>query len=99
MIKLLWEKAAQTDREHIYHYFFKHAGILLADKIDNRFQELTELLQATPYSGVKVKNKENYRKLIIPNFPFFILYQINKKDNHIRILRILHTATRLASNY
>lgn len=98
MIKLLWEKAAQTDREHIYHYFLNMQEYYSQIKLTIDFNKLQNY-HKHPYSGVKVKNKESYRKLIIPNFPFFILYQVNKKDNHIRILRILRIATRLASNY
>lgn len=50
MITLSWEETAQKDRENIYRYFFEQAGILLADKVDTRFQEMAELLRETPYT-------------------------------------------------
>lgn len=98
MITLSWEETAQTDREQIYRYFFEQAGLLLADKVDARFQEMAELLQSTPYSGVKVRNTaDDYRKLIIPHFPFILLYQYDKENENIRIFRVLHTARQITS--
>lgn len=99
MIKLQWEEAAQTDREQIYLYFYEQAGLLLADKVDARFQEMAELLKTAPLSGVKIKNNvdESYRKLIVPHFPFIMLYQYVKKYSNIRILRVLHTSRKITA--
>ena len=99
MSKLLWEEAAQTDREHIYSYFYEQAGLLLADKVDEKFQEMAKLLQTAPHSGVKIKNNvdESYRKLIVPHFPFVMVYQYVKKYSNIRILRVLHTSRKITS--
>lgn len=99
MITLSWEETAQTDREQIYRYFFEQAGLLLADKVDTRFQEMADLLQNTPYSGIKLRNNadELYRKLIVPHFPFILLYHYDKKNKNIRILRLLHTARQITS--
>lgn len=101
MITLSWEETAQKDREYIYRYFFEQAGILLADKVDTRFQEMAALLQETPYAGIKLKNNKDelYRKLIVPHFPFTLLYHYEKKRKNIRILRLLHTARQLTSLY
>ncbi|ECA1939672.1 type II toxin-antitoxin system RelE/ParE family toxin [Salmonella enterica subsp. enterica serovar Enteritidis] len=101
VITLSWEETAQKDRENIYRYFFEQAGILLADKVDARFQEMAELLQETPYAGIKLKNNKDelYRKLIVPHFPFTLLYHYEKKIKNIRILRLLHTARQITSLY
>ncbi|WP_274725157.1 type II toxin-antitoxin system RelE/ParE family toxin [Xenorhabdus bovienii] len=99
VIRLLWEETAQADREQIYRYFYEQAGLLLADKVDARFQEMAELLKTAPYSGVKIRNNidESYRKLIVPHFPFILLYQYIKENSNIRILRVLHTSRQITS--
>ncbi|CAI1953977.1 MULTISPECIES: type II toxin-antitoxin system RelE/ParE family toxin [Serratia] len=97
MNKILWDAPAQTDREQIYIYFFERAGLLLADRIDAKFEELAALLLTNPIIGVKARNHadERYRKLIVPHFPFILLYRYD--DNEIHILRVLHTSRRVTS--
>ncbi|PHM64562.1 hypothetical protein Xsto_02836 [Xenorhabdus stockiae] len=98
MITILWEESAQTDREQIYLYFFEQAGLLLADEVDAKFVEMAELLKVTPYAGIKARNSqdERYRKLVIPHFPFIMLYRYDEDRETIKVLRILHTARRIA---
>lgn len=75
MNKILWDTPAQTDREKIYIYFFEQAGLLLADRIDARFEELAALLLTNPVVGVKARNNadDRYRKLIVPHFLYFAI--------------------------
>jgi len=95
--KILWDAPAQTDREQIYIYLFEHAGLLLADRVDARFEELAVLLLTNPVAGVKARDSadDRYRKLIVPHFPFILLYRYD--DNEIHILRVLHTSKRVTS--
>ncbi len=97
MNKILWDAPAQTDREQIYIYFFEHAGLLLADRVDAKFEELAVLLLTNPVAGVKARDSadDRYRKLIVPHFPFILLYRYD--DNEIHILRVLHTSRRVTS--
>ncbi|WP_434526221.1 type II toxin-antitoxin system RelE/ParE family toxin [Photorhabdus asymbiotica] len=99
MIRISWEETAQTDREQIYLYFFEQAGLLLADKIDTKFSEMAELLKVTPYAGIGIKAcdspDERYRKLVVPHFPFIMLYRYDEDIESIKILRILHTSKRI----
>ncbi|EYU14643.1 type II toxin-antitoxin system RelE/ParE family toxin [Photorhabdus aegyptia] len=89
----------KTDREKIYLYFFEQAGLLLADKIDTKFSEMAELLKVTPYAGIGIKARnspdERYRKLVVPHFPFIMLYRYDEDIENIKILRILHTSRRI----
>ncbi|MBE8597218.1 type II toxin-antitoxin system RelE/ParE family toxin [Xenorhabdus sp. BG5] len=98
MITISWEETAQNYREQIYLYFFEQAGLLLADEIDAKFVEMTGLLKVTPYAGMKARNNpdERYRKLVVPHFPFIMLYRYDEDRENIKILRILHTARRIA---
>nr|WP_233074330.1 type II toxin-antitoxin system RelE/ParE family toxin [Serratia ureilytica] len=93
----MWDAPAQIDREQIYIYFFEQAGLLLADRVDDRFEELAALLLTNPVAGVKARSSANgrYRKLIVPHFPFILLYRYD--NNEIHILRVLHTSRRVTS--
>ncbi|WP_051875942.1 type II toxin-antitoxin system RelE/ParE family toxin, partial [Xenorhabdus bovienii] len=87
--------------EYMTGYFYEQAGLLLADKVDARFQEMAEFLKTAPYSGVKIRNNvdESYRKLIVPHFPFILLYQYIKENSNICILRVLHTSRQITSTF
>jgi len=54
-------------------------------------------MHSTAGAGVKARNSDDdrYRKLIVPHFPFILLYRYD--DNEIQILRILHTSRRVTS--
>lgn len=97
-MKLFWEAQAQQDREQIFRYFFEHAGLALADQIEAKFEEMAALLQQNPQLGKKVKETSScYRKLIVPHFPFILIYAIEQES--LIILRVLHSARKLTSNY
>ncbi|MGV7962433.1 type II toxin-antitoxin system RelE/ParE family toxin [Photorhabdus tasmaniensis] len=97
MIRISWEETAHTDREQIYLYFFEQAELLLADEINTKFSEMAELLKVSPYVGIKARNSpdERYRKLVVPHFPFIMLYRYDEDIENIKILRILHTSRRI----
>jgi len=55
------------------------------------------ILNDNPYAG-RVAGKAQYqRKLIIPHFPFLLVYLITSDE--VCILRILHISRRLASRW
>ncbi|MDE1480099.1 type II toxin-antitoxin system RelE/ParE family toxin [Xenorhabdus bovienii] len=62
---------------------------------------MVELLKTAPYSGVKIRNSVDgsYRKLIVPHFPFILLYPYIKEHSNIRILRVLHTSRQITSTF
>lgn len=101
MIALYWEESAHADREQIYRYFYEQAGLLLADNVDKRFQEMAALLQTTPNAGVKARNTHDsaYRKLVVPHFPFILLYHYAPESESVRILRVLHTSRQITSTF
>ncbi|EBU3473813.1 type II toxin-antitoxin system RelE/ParE family toxin, partial [Salmonella enterica] len=47
--------------------------------------------------GVKAGRSERQRKLVVPHFPFIIVYATENKN--VRILRVLHTSRKIASRY
>ncbi|WP_405469329.1 type II toxin-antitoxin system RelE/ParE family toxin [Morganella morganii] len=92
-----WEKQAQDDRETIFRYLAREAGVKVAVTADNKLSALAGILKANPLAGVSAGRSEKQRKLVVPHFPFIIVYAAEKE--HIRILRVLHTSQKIAGQY
>jgi plasmid stabilization system protein ParE len=91
-----WEKQAQADRETIFRYLYREAGVRVASATDVKFIRMASLLSENPLAGTKVST-EKQRKLAVPRFPFIILY-VAETDG-VRILRILHTSQKITGRY
>ncbi|ECQ8978662.1 type II toxin-antitoxin system RelE/ParE family toxin [Salmonella enterica subsp. enterica] len=96
-VRVEWEKRAQSDRENIFLYLNREAGAVVAIAADERLAGMVDILEENPEAGLKAGHKESQRKLVVPHFPFIIVYVAEKE--HVRILRILHTSRRIASQY
>ncbi|WP_413726409.1 type II toxin-antitoxin system RelE/ParE family toxin [Sodalis sp. RH16] len=92
-----WAKQAQADREAIYVYLYREAGMVIADSVDEKFIAMATLLEKTPLCGVQTGNKSSRRKLVMPRLPFIMVYAI--EAHKVRILRILHTSRKITSRY
>lgn len=92
-----WEKRAQTDRENIFLYLNREAGALVAIAADERLAGMTAILAENPLAGVKAGRSEKQRKLVVPHFPFIIVYVA--ESARVRILRVLHTSRKIAGQY
>jgi addiction module RelE/StbE family toxin len=96
-VRVEWEKRAQNDREDIFRYLNREAGAVVAIAADDRLTCMTDILKENPLAGVKAGRQESQRKLVVPHFPFIIVYVAEKE--HVRILRVLHTSRKIASRY
>lgn len=96
-MKVEWEKHAQCDREAIFEYLNREAGTLVATAVDERFTGMIAILKENPFAGAKVGNTEKQRKLVVPRFPFIIVYITAKAS--VRILRILHTSRKITGQF
>lgn len=97
MTKVFWEQAAQKDREEIFNYLLQEAGTAVAIAADEKFTALATLLCENPYAGLKAGKSDMQRKLVVPHFPFILVYALAASD--IYILRVLHTARKLTGSY
>ncbi|EKC4132941.1 type II toxin-antitoxin system RelE/ParE family toxin [Salmonella enterica subsp. enterica] len=96
-VRVEWEKRAQADRENIFLYLNREAGAMVAVVADDRLSGLVAILTENPLAGVKAGRSEKQRKLVVPHFPFIIVYVAEKE--RVRILRVLHTSRKIASQY
>ncbi|EKI6157105.1 type II toxin-antitoxin system RelE/ParE family toxin [Salmonella enterica] len=96
-VSVEWEKRAQHDRENIFLYLNREAGALVAIAADERLAGMAASLAENPLAGVKAGRSERQRKLVVPHFPFIIVYATENKN--VRILRVLHTSRKIASRY
>ncbi|EOC5660747.1 type II toxin-antitoxin system RelE/ParE family toxin [Salmonella enterica] len=58
---------------------------------------MAAILAENSLAGVKAGRSERQRKLVVPHFPFIIVYATENKN--VRILRVLHTSRKIASRY
>lgn len=96
-IRVEWEKRAQADRENIFLYLNREAGAMVAIAADDRLAGMVTILTENPLAGVKAGRSERQRKLVVPHFPFIIVYVA--ESARVRILRVLHTSRKIAGQY
>ncbi|QGY33134.1 type II toxin-antitoxin system RelE/ParE family toxin [Pantoea cypripedii] len=94
---IVWERRALTDREDIFLYLNKEAGALVAIAADDRLATMVDILKENPMAGVQVGRTLKHRKLVIPHFPFIVVYVAD--GNKVSILRVLHTSRKIAGQY
>ena len=92
-----WEKQARADREAIFLYLYEAAGVLVASATDDKFASMVDILRENPLAGTKAGSAEKQRKLVVPRFPFIIVYVAESAS--VRILRVLHTSRKIAGRY
>ncbi|WP_447088468.1 type II toxin-antitoxin system RelE/ParE family toxin (plasmid) [Enterobacter asburiae] len=96
-IRVEWEKRAQHDRENLFRYLNREAGAMVAIAVDDRLAGMAAILAENPLAGVKAGRSEKQRKLVVPHFPFIIVYVA--ESARVRILRVLHTSRKIAEQY
>lgn len=92
-----WEVQARTDREAIFRYLYQEAGLAVASATDDKFVSMVNILKENPLAGTKAGRTEKQRKLVVPRFPFIIVYVA--EETVVRILRVLHTSRKIAGRY
>jgi toxin ParE1/3/4 len=92
-----WEKQARADREAISLYLYKEADVPVASATDDKFVSMVDILRENLLAGTKAGSAEKQRKLIVPRFPFILVYVV--ENTSIRILRVLHTSRKIAGRY
>lgn len=68
-------------------YLNREAGVMVAIAADDRLAGMVTILTENPLAGVKAGRSEKQRKLVVPHFPFIIVYVA--ESARVRILRVL----------
>ena len=92
-----WEAQARSDREAIFRYLYQEAGLPVASATDDKFVGMVSMLRENPLAGTEAGKTAKQRKLVVPRFPFIIVYVA--EETSVRILRILHTSRKITSRY
>lgn len=58
-----WEKQAQADREAIFCYLYREAGLAVASAKDDRFVSVVGILKENPLAGMEAGKTVKQRKL------------------------------------
>ena len=88
-MKYLISQLASQDIENIWLYTFENWSVEQADRYFDLLMNEIEYIAKNPDSGYDFSSvrKEYFRSRIKSHF---IFYRINKKNNPIEIIRILH---------
>lgn len=80
---------AEVDLEKIWSYTFETWSIEQADRYINLIFEEIDYICHNPYSGIDFRFlRDGYFRVKMKSH--FIFYKINKKENKIEVIRILH---------
>lgn len=86
-MNILWLDAAEQDLEALTDYITIN-NPKTAIQIFNNICQSVEKLEAYPFLG-REGRVEQTRELVIPNFPYIVVYTIR---NDIRVIAVLHTS-------
>ena len=86
-----WTRPAAADLTHICDYTEQRFGVAQARRVAVAVCEAVESLGAQPSRGRRGR-KAGTRELILPGFPFLIVYRLRRSA--IEITRVLHGAQR-----
>ena len=79
MRRIVWLENAKNDLKDIVLYYNERNGsTVYSRKLVNVLKSSLLLLETNPFLGIKVKNKENYRVLIIKNYKVFYKILLNR---------------------
>jgi len=84
---------ARRDLTRVHTYYAGHDAAL-ATAIVGRVLAATRTLGDMPRAG-PVTPRGDRRKWLVPKTPYLLLYRVER--DHVRILRVLHGARRIAS--
>lgn len=79
MRRIVWLEDAKNDLKEIVSYYNKRNGSsVYSRKLVNVLKSSLLLLETNPLLGIKVKDKENYRVLIIKDYKVFYRILLNR---------------------
>lgn len=84
---LLWTSLALSDLDNILKYFSEKDEAITIN-LAKAFDKAISNIENFPEIGI-LGRKEKTRELFLSQYPYVIIYRINKND--IEIVRLLHT--------
>jgi len=84
-----WTEPAVADITNLCNYTRDHFGTAQARRTALTILDAVESLKPFPNRG-RVGRKSGTREMVIPNFPFLVIYSV--REEGIEIARILHGA-------
>jgi len=90
IFEIVWLEESIDDRVRISTYMNDVAGILIAQKVDEKIQAAASDLSVFPKMA-KVWNEETQtRRKVITDYDYSIFYTVDEENKKIEILRVLH---------
>ncbi|EHH2342025.1 type II toxin-antitoxin system RelE/ParE family toxin [Salmonella enterica] len=89
MMEIFWTMLASQDRKRIREYIAEQ-NPMAAAALDERISDSAGSLAGQPYKG-RHGRAEGTRELVIHQH-FVLVYEVDKPEGKVYILRVLHTA-------
>jgi addiction module RelE/StbE family toxin len=86
-----WSPEAKADFELIFSYLKQHASATIACETSESILAAVAHLRDFPQTG-RVGRITGTREWVVSRAPYMIIYELELTDNHMLLLRILHTA-------
>ncbi len=87
-IRIVFSSTAKSDLERSYYWYEERSaglGVRFLDVIDHGLQ----LIRINPEGFFKKNN--DFREFFLTRFSFVIIYQFDRKNQKVFVLRIFHT--------
>jgi toxin ParE1/3/4 len=91
-MKVVWSESALAQLDRIFAYIARD-NPSAAKTVAQRIRATAALLGNSPRLG-RATDQEGVFVLAMSRYPYFIFYRISKRDGHVRIIRVRHTARR-----
>lgn len=91
-MKLVFLPEAENDIERLFNFLMAQGQPLAAQRAVLAIDEGIQLLLETPYIGVQMENRPDYRQLVVPfgKSAYVLRYRIHEAAETIVVIRIWH---------
>ena len=80
------DEAEQEIMRIYYWYEDQRAG--LGDQFQDRIDQALDLIHEAPY--LFAPYNIHFRKMVLPRFPYAVIYEVSEEERVITILRVVH---------
>ena len=90
-MKQRFNELASRDVRSITHFYAQERRSLAVSFVEELYGSVL-LLIANPQLGQRIS--KNYRRLLLPRFPYMLIYRIEQETDLIRIIAVCHQRRR-----
>jgi plasmid stabilization system protein ParE len=91
-MKLVFLPEAENDIERLHDFLIRQGNALAAQKAMLAIDEGIQMLLDTPYIGVRMEGRPDYRQLFVPfgKSAYVLRYRIHEEIDTLVVVRVWH---------